>query len=140
MQIIQEHLAKILIAAAIGQILIAIINLRLDRLLNWHDELNQISNLLREVFHVHKWFITITLSIFGIITIRFAGEIAHPVHEMPRWFAAGVGFFWGIRTLLQWTYYSKDHWKGNTNRTVIHWILTICYGGCAVTYLLAAFR
>ncbi len=140
MKIILEHLDKILIAAAIGQILIAIINLRLDRMLNWQVELKQISRLLREVFYVHKWFITITLLIFGVITIRFVGDIAHPVHEMPRWFAGGVGFFWAIRTILQWTYYSKDHWKGNTHRTLIHWILTICYGGCATAYLFAAFQ
>jgi hypothetical protein len=140
MNIIMIHLDQLLIAAAIGQILIAIINLRLDRLLNWQKELHQISSLLREVFYVHKWFITITLLIFGIITIRFAGDIAHPSYEMPRWFAAGVGIFWAIRTLFQWTYYSKDHWIGNCGRTAIHWILTICYGGCAATYLIAAFQ
>ena len=69
------NLNTILIAAAIGQILIAMLNMRLDKLLHWDSELKSVSQLLREVFYVHKWFITITLLIFGIITIRFANDI-----------------------------------------------------------------
>jgi len=59
---------------------------------------------------------------------------------MTRWFAAGVGIFWAIRTAIQWFFYSGSHWKGDKGRTAIHWILTICYGGCAATYLVAAFQ
>ena len=99
---IEKYLDEILIAAAIGQLMIAVINLRLDRILKWEDELDGLSKLLREVFHVHKWFITITLIIFGAITIRFASDITAGAYEMARWFAAGVGIFWGIRTLIQW--------------------------------------
>lgn len=140
MKLILENLHYILIAAAIGQIIIAGINLRLDKILHWDTELTTLSDLLREVFTVHKWFITITLLIFGITTIRFATDIGAANYEMTRWFAAGVGIFWAIRTIIQWAFYSTDHWKGNPGRTVVHWILTICYGGCAATYLTAAFQ
>ena len=139
MKLILEHLDTILIAAAVGQLAVAVLNLRLDRLLNWEAELNGLSELLKEVFHVHKWFISITLAIFGVITLRFAGDMAAGDYEMVRWFAGGVGLFWGIRTVIQWIYYSPSHWKGDRGRTVVHWVLTICYGGCAGTYLLAAF-
>ncbi|NNE90440.1 MAG: hypothetical protein HKN23_02230 [Verrucomicrobiales bacterium] len=137
---IEKYLDEILIAAAVGQLLIAALNLRLDKILHWDKDLASLPKLLREVFVVHKWFITITLVIFGAITIRFAGDIATASYEMTRWFAAGVGIFWGIRTLIQWFYYSHDHWTGKPRETAIHWTLTICYGGCALTYLLAAFR
>ncbi|MDF1812333.1 MAG: hypothetical protein P1V20_08965 [Verrucomicrobiales bacterium] len=140
MNLLLNNLSYLLIAAAVGQIMIAAINLRLDRLLHWDNELNNVSRLLREVFFVHKWFITIILVIFGALTIRFAVDMATGGYEMARWLAAGIGLFWGIRTLIQWTYYSTDHWKGNPARTAIHWILTFCYGGCATVYLVAAFR
>ena len=140
MNLILEHLDKILIAAAVGQLMIAGINLRLDKMLKWDTELNTLSELLREVFYVHKWFITITLIIFGAITIRFASDIANAEYEMTRWFAAGVGIFWGIRTLIQWFYYGWDNWRGKAKETAIHWTLTICYGGAALVYLVAAFR
>jgi len=140
MKLILEHLDKILIAAAIGQLMIAVINLRLDKLLHWEKDLAALPKLLQEVFTVHKWFITITLIIFGVITIRFAGDIAGAKYEMTRWFAGGVGGFWAIRTLIQWCYYSWSHWTGKAKETVVHWILTFSYGGAATVYLLAAFR
>ena len=137
---IEKYLDEILIAAAIGQLLIAMINLRLDKLLDWDKDLRTLPRLLREVFIVHKWFITITLVIFGAITIRFAGDIASGAYEMTAWFAAGVGIFWAIRTLIQWFFYSWDHWKGKGRETFVHWTLTVCYGGCALVYLVAAFK
>ena len=135
-----ENLDKILIAAAIGQLAIAALNMRLDKLLDWDTELKGVSKLLREVFYVHKWFITITLLIFGVITIRFANDIGTGSYEMARWFAGGIGIFWAIRTVIQWLFYSSSHWKGNPGRTAVHWILTIAYGGCAFVYLVAAFH
>lgn len=140
MNYLLTHLDKILIAAAIGQIMIAVLNMRMDKLLKWNHELKDVSLLLQEVFVVHKWFITITLLIFGVVTLRFASEIGSASFEMTRWFAAGIGIFWGIRTLIQWFYYSGSHWRGQAGRTAIHWVLTICYGGCAATYLTAAFQ
>ena len=139
-ELLTLQIEKALIAAAIGQLAIAGLNMRLDKLLGWESELNGISLLLREVFYVHKWFITITLLIFGVITIRFASDIGSANYEMARWFAASAGIFWGIRTAIQWLFYSSDHWKGNPSRTAVHWILTVCYGGCAILYLYAAFH
>ncbi|MGK0185178.1 MAG: hypothetical protein ACI9R3_000953 [Verrucomicrobiales bacterium] len=138
--IIFDNLDKILIAAAIGQLIIAGINMRLDRILGWENDLKKLPKLLQEVFVVHKWFISIILLIFGVITIRFAGDIANAEYEMTRWFAAGVGIFWGIRTLIQWAYYGWDNWRGKARETTIHWILTFSYGGATIAYLAAAFR
>ena len=140
MNLLFEHLDKILVAAAIGQLMIAAINMRLDRFLNWDEDLQAIPKLLQEVFVVHKWFISITLVIFGVITIQFASDIANAEYEMARWFAAGVGGFWAIRTLIQWFYYGWENWRGKRKETFIHWTLTVCYGGAALVYLVAAFR
>ena len=134
-----EYHEGLLIAAAIGQFAIAAINLKLDKILQWERELSGLSKLLREVFHVHKWFITLILIIFGLITIRFAQDIAVGAYDMARWFAAGVGVFWCLRTLIQWSFYSWEHWRGKWRETVIHWVLTLVYGGFTVVYLAAAF-
>jgi hypothetical protein len=133
-------LPPLLIAAAIGQLLIAGLNLRLDRLLAWDTELATVSLLLREVFHVHKWFISMILVLFGTLTIRFATEIGTGSLEIARWLAAGIGLFWAIRTVIQWAYYDTAHWRGKAGRTAVHWTLTIAYGGAAMVYLFAAFR
>ena len=129
----------VLIAAAIGQIAISIINLRLDRLLDWRSDLARLPLLLQEVFTVHKWFITLTLLIFGVITLRFATEFTAGTNPVATWLAAGIGIFWAIRTFIQWGYYDWSHWRGQPARIAVHWILTIAYGGAAAVYLVAAF-
>ena len=138
MNLILEHLDWILIAAAIGQLAIAVINLRLIKLLGWEKDLREMSLLVREVFHVHKWFISITLTIFAVLTLRFSGELAGG-SELGRWLAGGIGAFWAIRTWMQWGFYSSSHWRGDARRTLVHWTMTTCYGGAAVAYLAGAF-
>jgi hypothetical protein len=125
--------------AATMQIGVAVLNLFLIRLMKWREELARTPLLLREVFQVHVWFISITLAIFGILTWRFAGKIAGGENEIAAWLAAGIGLFWGIRTVLQVIYYSSSHWRRQVGRTIAHVTLLMMYGGMAVLYLCAAF-
>ena len=132
-------LESILYVIAAAQLAVAIVNLFLVRLLGWRDELQRMPLLVREVFVVHAWFISITLAIFGAVTWRFAPEFARAPHEVFRWLAIGIGSFWALRTILQITYYSTSHWKGRMDRTIIHIVLLATYGGFAGTYFAAAF-
>ena len=124
--------------AAGAQLVLALVNLALVRLMKWKPEIDRMPLLLREVFQVHLWFISITLTIFGMLTWQFAAEIAAGAHPLCSWLAAAIGAFWGIRTVLQITYYSSSHWRGNAGRTWIHAGCLVFYGSLAVTYLLAA--
>jgi hypothetical protein len=125
--------------AAASQLGVAVLNLFLIRLMKWREDLARSPLLLREVFQVHVWFISITLATFGVLTLRFAGEIAGGRNEIAAWLAAGIGLFWGIRTVLQVIYYSSSHWRGQVGRTIAHVTLLAMYGGMAVVYLWAAF-
>jgi hypothetical protein len=125
------------ITAAI-QLAIALLNLFLIRLLKWKEDLERMPLLLREVFQVHVWFISITLFLFATMTWRFAPEIASRANPVCQWLAAGSGLFWAIRTVLQVTYYSSDHWRGKPGRTFVHILLLLIYGGLASLYLWSA--
>jgi len=125
--------------AALAQFAVAILNLFLVRIMNWKPDLDRSPLLIREVFHVHCIFISITLSIFAALTWRFAGEIAHAASPLAIWLAAAIGFFWAARSIMQWTYYSASHWYGNIGRTFIHWLLFLGYAGFTVVYFTAAF-
>jgi hypothetical protein len=94
--------------------------------------------LLREVFRVHAWFISVTLTIFAVMTWRFATEMAGRANSVGQWLAAGIGGFWAIRAVLQVSYYSSSHWRGFFARTLVHVLLLILYGGFAGVYLWAA--
>src|SRR5438067_8026631 len=132
------QLSSLLVAAALGQLVIAILNLFLERMLCWKEDLAHMPLLIREVFHVHSWFVSATLAIFGVLTLRFAPQMTSGADTLAAWLAASIGLFWAVRTVLQITYYSRSHWRGKTGRTVIHVILLLAYGGIAAAYLLAA--
>lgn len=126
--------------AALAQLGVVLLNLFLIRIMNWRRDLDAMPLLLREVFQIHVYFISITLAIFGAVTWQFAGDIARATHPLCVWLAIGIGVFWAIRSIMQWTHYSAVHWRGDRLRTVIHWMLFVGYGAFAAVYLTAATR
>jgi hypothetical protein len=129
-----------LLLAAVGQFSIAILNFRLVQIMRWDSALASLPLLVREVFHVHAWFISLTLIIFATLTWRFAADFASGSHPFCRWLACAIGLFWAIRVILQVTYYSSSHWRGITTRTLVHILLLIVYIGFAAVYLSAALQ
>ena len=125
--------------AAIAQFAVAILNLFLIRIMKWKPDLDRAPLLIREVFCIHVVFISITLSIFAVLTWRFAHEIASAASPLAIWLAVAIGLFWLIRSAMQWLHYSANHWRGDGLRTVIHWALFLGYGAMATVYLAAAF-
>ena len=108
--------------------------------MKWRTDLDAAPLLIREVFQIHLYFISITLAIFGALTWRFAGEIATAAHPLCIWLAIGIGIFWAVRSVMQWTHYSAVHWRGDGVRTLIHWMLFLGYGAFAALYFTAAGR
>jgi hypothetical protein len=126
-------------AAAIAQLIVAILNLFLIRIMKWKPDLDRVPLLIREVFHIHVIFISITLSIFALLSWRFADEIGGAANPLAIWLATAIGLFWIARSVMQWLHYSSSHWQGNAARTLIHWTLFLGYGAMGAIYLAAAF-
>jgi len=78
-------------AAAIAQFTVAILNLFLIRIMKWKPDLDRAPLLIREVFHIHVIFISITLSIFALLTWRFVHEIAGAANPLAIWLATAIG-------------------------------------------------
>ncbi len=135
-----ELLKILLVLAGTGQFTIATINFRLIPIMHWEDDMARIPLLIRQVFHVHAWFISFTLVIFAALSWRFAGEMAAAAEPVYRWIAVFIGLFWAFRVVLQLGYYSSSHWRGIPSRTIVHIILLIIYTGFASVYLTAGLR
>lgn len=133
-----KNLELLLRLAAVAQLGVALLNLFLIRIMKWRTDLNAAPLLIREVFQIHLYFISITLAIFGALTWRFAREIATAAHPICAWLALGIGGFWAIRSVMQWSHYSAVHWRGDQLRTAIHWMLFLGYGAFAAVYFIAA--
>ena len=129
-----EILTMLIQVCASAQIGVAVLNLSLIRLLKWKAEIERMSLLPRQVFVVHLWFISVTLLIFGVISWRFAEEMVCGLNPVATWFAGAIAVFWGIRTVLQLTYYSSEHWKGKRREMIAHVLFLAIYAGLTVTY------
>jgi len=140
MNLVLTHLDDLLRFVAALQLALAVLNLFIGRILNWKAEVAAMSPLVKDVFIIHGWFISITLAIFGVLTWQFADRMAEQPDDLSRWLCGSIGLFWGIRCVLQWLHYSPAHWKGNAGRTVIHWLLFVGYAAWATVYFIAAFR
>ena len=134
------HLAPLLRLAAVLQIAMAGLSLALPRIMEWEADLQRMPLLLRDVFVIHSWFISLTLVIWGVLTRRFAEQMANAPTELSRWLCASISFFWGLRCVLQWLHYDSSLWRGQTGRTVIHWTVFLGYGAWAVVYGAAALK
>jgi hypothetical protein len=140
MKLIYDHLEVLLRAAAITQLGVAVLNLALIRIMNWKPDLARAPLLIREVFQIHVHFISITLAMFGVLTWRFARDIANATTPLAVWLAISIAIFWGARSTMQWLHYSSVHWRGIPTRTAIHWTLFLGYGALAAVYFIAAGR
>ena len=133
------HVDLLLRTTAIVQVGIAILNLFLIRIMKWKNDLERMPLLIGEVFRIHCIFISLTLSIFAVLTWRFADDIASAANPVGIWLAVAIGLFWLVRSLMQWSHYSSSHWRGDLARTAIHWVLFFGYGALAIVYFTAAF-
>jgi hypothetical protein len=140
MKLLLDHLELFLRLAALAQLGVAFLNLFLVRIMKWRSDLAGAPLLIREVFRIHIYFISITLGIFGALTWRFAGDMATAAQPLCVWLTIGIGAFWAIRSVMQWSHYSVVHWRGDWRRTVIHWTLFLGYGAFAAVYFAAASR
>jgi hypothetical protein len=125
---------------ALVQLGISVLNLFLIRMMRWKDDMDQMPLLIREVFKVHSWFISLTVLIFSVMTWKFASEMVQGTNLACTWLACLIGAFWLFRTFLQIAYYSSSHWRDRLGRTLIHISCLIVYGGMAAVYLFTAFQ
>jgi hypothetical protein len=129
----------LLLVAAGMQLLIAVLNLGLVRIMRWQKDLERMPLIVREVFAVHSLFISITVAAFGILTLRFAETIMLGGDEISQWLAGFIGLFWSVRAMIQWTGYSAGHWRGLPAQTAVHWALFCVYAVFGAIYLTFAF-
>jgi len=126
----------LLYGCAASQILVALLNLCLPALLGWRTALANLPRLVREVFHVHSLFVSLTLLGFASLTFAFATDMAGDDPQADA-VAAFAGVFWAVRVVVQLAYYSREHYRGKVGETVIHYVLLAVYGGMSAIYFTA---
>jgi hypothetical protein len=96
-----------LVAAGVGQLLLAIGSLAIPRVLRWREDLAKVRPLTRQVFWTYAGYIWTTNVCFGLVST-----------SMPRQLASGsplaaavcgfIAIYWFARVVIQFTYFDRS--------------------------------
>jgi hypothetical protein len=90
--------------AGLVQVAIAGANFLLPQRLNYKENLERVSPIIRQIFFVHSAYIVFVLLLFASISFGFAAELTSG-RGLGRFLAAGMMIFWLCRVPLQLFYY-----------------------------------
>lgn len=85
----------------------------------WHQELQQVSMLTRQVFFVHCGFIILLLVMQGVLLAGFQEVLLQP-NSAGLALTVGLLIFWIYRLIAQLFIYDRRLWQGNSLHTIVH--------------------
>jgi hypothetical protein len=94
------------VAGAI-QMAIVLANAVLPARLNVHAGMASVPRSVRQVFVVHWIYIVLTVSLFSLLCLFFARDLAGG-SSLGRFLCIAMGAFWGLRLPLQFFYYDAE--------------------------------
>lgn len=84
----------------------------------WKTDFKKVSLINRQMFKVHVLFIALLVMLVGLMNLSLTEELT--TTYLGKWICFGLGFFWGLRSIIQFFGYSSKIWKGKLFETVIH--------------------
>ena len=117
-------------------IALAIAHLYFARHLNWKTDAARLSPVNRQVFHVHTFFICLTLVMMGVLALGFPETLTART-PLARLVLLGHTAFWAIRLLFQWFVYDTALWRGHRLNTAVHLLFTLVWVYFTFVYAVA---
>lgn len=94
------------------QLITAAANFFLPAKLQYRENLVKVSPIIRQIFTIHALYIVLILVGFGLISLIFPKELCG-ASPLGRFLCGFLAVFWGLRVVLQFTYYDsvvkKEH-------------------------------
>lgn len=95
-----------LIAAGLGQLVLALGSLALPRMLGLKAEANRLRPLVRELFWTHAGYILVTNACLGLLS-ALGPELLLTPTPLGRIVCGYIAVYWGIRLAIQFTYFDR---------------------------------
>ena len=129
------HLPLFIQIAGGLQLMTAVANFFLPRILQYRENLAKVSPIIREIFTIHALYIVLVLVGFGLICLLFPQELCG-ASPLGKFFCGFLAIFWGLRVPIQFFYYDqtvkKEHpWGALLFGTVFSFL--------ALTFIAATF-
>jgi hypothetical protein len=124
------HIAGVLLGA------LAFVNLFVPARFHWREEMARLSLVNRQIFQAHTVFIVVTVAMFSALLLTSADALMEPT-RLSRAVLAGLTFFWGLRMVMQWCFYSPAIWRGHRFNTVMHGVFSAAWVYLTITFATA---
>jgi hypothetical protein len=116
--------------AGVLQLITAAANFFLPAKLHYRENLAKVSPIIRQIFTVHALFIVLMLVGFGLICLLFPGDLCG-ASALGKFLCGFLALFWGLRAVLQITYYDgtvkKEHPMGAWFFAAVFIYLTVAF-------------
>jgi hypothetical protein len=99
-------LKTLIIAAGIGQLLLAVGSLAIPGVLKWGDELRKLRPLTRQVFWTYAGYIWTTNVCFGLVSVTMPGELLAGT-PLAAAVCAFITLYWLARIVIQFAYFDR---------------------------------
>lgn len=121
-----DLLAILLRIAGAGLLLLAVLHIPIGRQLGWREDCKRLTPANEAVFHVHTFFICLTVVIMGLPCLLEPAVFLVP-SRAGAWISWSFAAFWGCRLYFQWFVYPAVLWRGKRLETGVHLIFTMIW-------------
>ena len=128
-----EILTILLRLAGCGLILLAFLHIPIGKVLKWREDGRKMSAENEQIFHVHTFFICLTIILMGLPCIVMPSIFLEP-SPAGMWLAFSLSAFWTIRLYFQFFIYRAELWRGKRSETLIHWWFALVWFSLATLF------
>lgn len=124
----------LLLIAGLLQLVVAVANLPLVRILDFGREHSRLTPIVRQIHEVHHMYLGLLLVVFAAISVAFPRELIAG-EGLGSFFSWVLAIFWGARLLIQRFYYDRaflrQHRAGDAAFTLVFAFLFTVYAAAA---------
>jgi len=131
---IEEWLSLALWLAAAGHFCVLIASFQVPLRLRWKEDLLRLSAFNRKLMWVHGGFAVYTIIAFGVMSFVLHNELMRGERAALA-LAFFIGFYWLLRVVVDFTYYSHQDWPAGAVFRVGHVLLTSLFMFLSLSYL-----
>jgi alginate O-acetyltransferase complex protein AlgI len=133
-----DWLSLALWVAGAGHFCALIASFQVPYRLRWRQDLAKLAPFNRKLMWVHGGFAVYTIIAFGVMTLTLHEEMLRGDRGALA-LAFFIGFYWLLRVLVDFAYYSHKDWPEGPGFWVGHILLTLLFVCLSTSYLSLTF-
>ncbi|HUL15749.1 MAG TPA: hypothetical protein VLV88_07110 [Terriglobales bacterium] len=130
----EEWLSLALWIAAAGHFMVLGASFQVPGRLRWKEDLAKLTPFNRKLMWVHGGFTVYTIIAFGVLSLVLHAEIMRG-NRAALALAFFIGFYWMLRIVVDFAYYSHRDWPSGAAFRVGHVLLTSLFVFLSGTFL-----